>query len=352
MTNQTLQTIPISEIHPNIYQPRENFDKEYIEELAESILGNGLINPITVRKLDKGKYMIVTGESRWKAHKVAKLKKIDSFIKEYKNDGQWMIESLIENTHRKDLSLEEKGKYLKKIAELDKIFLTNTKSPKTIDIVTLAAKVALGESDVRIALKFIGLDTEIKKVNLAEWNIIEVTNNIKDKQTQKEILKKASEEEWGRKKIRETVKAVKIASPEVKKALFDDDITTEQAERISKLNTEASRKTAINEHKSIKLVDKGIEKNIQMRETTKDKKKFDKGLLQSSNWIKSFRNSVTDSRKELTKTIKVLLIATKFIPLMDDTQKAKLDDEINRLTEILEKGNQLAQQIQEKIKNG
>jgi len=80
MANQTLQTIQVSKVYPNFYQPREKFDKDKVKELSESILSNGLINPITVRKWTKGRFMIVAGERRWRAHKMAKLGKVEKEI--------------------------------------------------------------------------------------------------------------------------------------------------------------------------------------------------------------------------------------------------------------------------------
>jgi len=105
-----LQTIKVDNILANFYQPRVKFDKDKIQELAESILSNGLINPITVREWKGGRYMIVSGERRWRAHKVANIKEIPAFVKTYSNDGQFMVDSLIENIHREDLSPTEKGK--------------------------------------------------------------------------------------------------------------------------------------------------------------------------------------------------------------------------------------------------
>jgi len=116
-TKQTLQEIPIEKVLANFYQPRTKFDKEKGKELAESILSNGLINPITVRTWKGGRYMIVAGERRWRAHKIAKLKTITAFVKDYKSQGQFMVESLIENLHREDLTDWEEWKFIKQISK-------------------------------------------------------------------------------------------------------------------------------------------------------------------------------------------------------------------------------------------
>jgi len=114
-----LKIINVSDILANFYQPRTKFDKEKIKELSKSILSNGLINPVTVTpdKKRRGKYMIVSGERRWQGHRTAKIKTIPCFIKEYSTDGQFMVESLIENIHREDLSDSETWKFIKKIGK-------------------------------------------------------------------------------------------------------------------------------------------------------------------------------------------------------------------------------------------
>jgi len=114
-----LKEINISDILANFYQPRTKFDKEGIQELSESILSNGLINPITITpdKKRQGKYMIVSGERRWQAHRIAGLKTIQAIVKTYSSDGQFMVESLIENIHREDLSDWEEWKFTKQIAK-------------------------------------------------------------------------------------------------------------------------------------------------------------------------------------------------------------------------------------------
>ena len=115
-----LKEIDIKNIKPNLSQPRELFHKEKVKELAESILSNGLINPISVRE-EKGKYIIVAGERRFQAHKMAGINKVQAFVRSYKKESDWMIESFVENVHREDITPTEKGKYLLKIKKLDKI---------------------------------------------------------------------------------------------------------------------------------------------------------------------------------------------------------------------------------------
>ncbi len=105
----------ISDIEPNREQPRKNFDKEALQELADSIKQFGIIQPIVVQKKDY--YEIIAGERRWRAAKLAKLKEVPVIIKEY-SDREVMEIALIENIQRKDLNpIEEALAYKSLIDE-------------------------------------------------------------------------------------------------------------------------------------------------------------------------------------------------------------------------------------------
>lgn len=94
--------IEISKIEPNPYQPRTEFNQEAIEELSESIKLLGLIQPITVRPLENGRYQIISGERRFRASKLAGLESIPAYIR--KTDDQGMLEmAIVENIQREDL---------------------------------------------------------------------------------------------------------------------------------------------------------------------------------------------------------------------------------------------------------
>ena len=107
--------INIQEIYPNPNQPRKTFDKESLEELAESIRVHGLIQPIIVNKMDDG-YLIIAGERRFKASKLAGLTEIDAIVKNY-SDRQIAEISIIENLQREDLNPIEIAKSLQKLMQ-------------------------------------------------------------------------------------------------------------------------------------------------------------------------------------------------------------------------------------------
>lgn len=98
--------LPISQIKPNPNQPRTDFDPEALKELADSIRENGIISPITVRKIDDETYQIIAGERRYRAAQDAGLDKIPAYIREV-DDNQVLQLALIENIQREDLNAIE-----------------------------------------------------------------------------------------------------------------------------------------------------------------------------------------------------------------------------------------------------
>ncbi|MBR4064407.1 MAG: ParB/RepB/Spo0J family partition protein [Tidjanibacter sp.] len=101
-----LEEIAVSDIIPNPNQPRTNFDEEALSELADSIRTLGLIQPITVRKDVAGKYMIISGERRWRASQAAGLEKVPAYIREV-DEVELHEMALVENIQRQDLNAME-----------------------------------------------------------------------------------------------------------------------------------------------------------------------------------------------------------------------------------------------------
>src|SRR5690625_5177521 len=109
-TDETIQEIAVAECRPNPYQPRKNFQADAIEELKESILEYGIIQPLVVRKSIKG-YEIVVGERRFRAAKEAGLETVPVIVKEL-TDDKMMELALLENLQREDLTpIEEAHDY-------------------------------------------------------------------------------------------------------------------------------------------------------------------------------------------------------------------------------------------------
>ncbi len=101
------QLLPIYKVEPNPDQPRQDFDEEELQALADSITGHGIIQPLTVREMPNGYYQIIAGERRWRAARMANLSDVPAVIIEA-DDKKAMELALIENLQRQDLNpLEE-----------------------------------------------------------------------------------------------------------------------------------------------------------------------------------------------------------------------------------------------------
>ena len=98
--------VAIAKIGANPFQPRTNFDGESLRELAESIKSQGIIQPLTVRKIGYDRYQLIAGERRLKAAEMSGLKEVPCYIR-VANDEQMLELALIENIHRKDLNAVE-----------------------------------------------------------------------------------------------------------------------------------------------------------------------------------------------------------------------------------------------------
>ncbi|MEZ4986483.1 MAG: ParB/RepB/Spo0J family partition protein [Saprospiraceae bacterium] len=128
--------IPLAEIERNPDQPRYEFDTEALEELADSIKVHGIIQPLTVRYLEPGRYQIISGERRWKASKLAGLTEVPAYIR-VANDQTLLEMAIIENIQREDLTpLEIANSYsrLKQECELTNEALAERMGKKTSTI--------------------------------------------------------------------------------------------------------------------------------------------------------------------------------------------------------------------------
>lgn len=115
--SEGLRTLRLSEIEPNKGQPRKIFDKEAMEQLAESIRTNGVLQPLLVRPLATGNYQIVAGERRWRAAKIAGLNEVPVVIRDDLSDEQVMQVALIENLQRENLNPIEEAQGYKELIE-------------------------------------------------------------------------------------------------------------------------------------------------------------------------------------------------------------------------------------------
>ena len=119
LTGATLGSIsllPIHSIETNPFNPREHFQKEALEELAISIATHGIIQPLTVRKLGRDKYQLISGERRFRAAQLAGLIEVPAYIR-IANDQAMLEMALVENIQREDLNAIEIGLSYQRLIE-------------------------------------------------------------------------------------------------------------------------------------------------------------------------------------------------------------------------------------------
>jgi ParB family chromosome partitioning protein len=145
-----MSTIPIQQVETNPFQPRATFEKSALTELAESIKIHGVIQPITVRRLNGTSYQLISGERRWRASQLAGLTEIPAYVLE--TDDQGMMEmALIENIQREDLNAIEIAISYKRLIEECNLLMDD-----------LAARVGKERSTVNNYVRLLKLPPEIQ----------------------------------------------------------------------------------------------------------------------------------------------------------------------------------------------
>lgn len=142
--------LEVKRITPNDYQPRKVFDEGAMKELADSIKSRGVIQPVTVRLIDDGRYQLIAGERRWRAVQLAGFKKIPAIVKKASNEEMLEI-ALIENIQREDLNPVE-------TAESYRLLMSEFKLTQE----EVAAKVGKERATVANYLRLLGLPKEIR----------------------------------------------------------------------------------------------------------------------------------------------------------------------------------------------
>lgn len=149
VTNEEIIELNVEELRPNPYQPRTVFDEDALNELAESIKENGVIEPIIVKKSIKG-YDVIAGERRLKASKIAGKKTIPAIIRQLSDDKMAEI-ALLENLQRENLTALEEARAYKSLQE--KLNLTQEQ---------LAKKVSKSRSHITNMLGLLRLPNEVQ----------------------------------------------------------------------------------------------------------------------------------------------------------------------------------------------
>ena len=127
---ESVTTLRLSEIEPNKNQPRKSFDSDALKQLADSIVEHGVIQPLLVRSLPSGNYVIIAGERRWRASKMAGLSEIPVVIRDDISDERAAQIAMIENLQRENLNPIEEALGYKEI--IDKHGLTQDKLARAL----------------------------------------------------------------------------------------------------------------------------------------------------------------------------------------------------------------------------
>ena len=225
--SSSISEIPLQYIYANPDQPRHDFDAEALEELAQSIKEHGVISPITLRKNASNNYMIIAGERRYRASKMAGLETIPAYVRTAK-DEQVMEWALIENIQREDLNAIEIALAYQKLMDdhqltqekmADRVgkkratvanYLRLLKLPAEIQLGIKEKKIDMGharailgspspEQQLDIYKKILQNDLSVRKVEELVTNAKQVTKSPKTVQSKYEQQQQLLEKKLGRK---------------------------------------------------------------------------------------------------------------------------------------------------------
>lgn len=201
-TVSAIQELRLDDIRPNPFQPRTEFDEEALNELAASIKSIGIVQPITVRTVEGGKYEIIAGERRFRASKMAGLASIPAYIR--KTEDESLLElALIENIQREDLNAIEVAISYQRL--LDECSLTQD---------ALSERVGKKRATIANYLRLLKLPAQIqlairdRKISMGHARAI---INIEDPETQFMIFEQILKYDFSVRKVEEIVR--ELANP-------------------------------------------------------------------------------------------------------------------------------------------
>jgi ParB family chromosome partitioning protein len=198
--SSNLNEIEISLIEPNPNQPRREFDKEALQELANSISEVGIIKPITLRQVEGGKYQIIAGERRWRASQIAGLTRIPAYIRTVEDEGV-MEMALVENIQREDLNAIEVALAYQHLAETTGMTqeMISKRVGKSRAAVTNYLRLLKLPAQVQMALKNHEIDMGHARALLS----------IESPSTQIKLFKEIQKQQYSVRKVEELVQALK-----------------------------------------------------------------------------------------------------------------------------------------------
>lgn len=208
--SSSIEEIELDKIQANPYQPRREFNQEALDELAVSIKEIGIIQPITVRKMEDGSYQIISGERRFRASKLAGLESIPAYIKTAEDDLV-MEMALIENIQREDLNAIEIALSYQKLSEV--YHLTHEK---------LSERIGKKRTTISNYIRLLKLPAEIqmglknKKIDMGHARAL---INIESPGLQLSIYEEILQNGYSVRKVEELVRAAENPAPSDKKTV-------------------------------------------------------------------------------------------------------------------------------------
>ena len=204
----SVNEIEINRIEVNPFQPRTKFDEEALKELASSIKQLGIIQPITVRKIDDRKFQLITGERRLRAAQLAGLNKIPAFVR-FATDQEMLELALVEHIQREDLDAIEVAISYQRLIEECKLTQES-----------MSDRVGKKRSTISNYLRLLKLPAEIqlgirdKKITMGHARAL---INVENEKTQLKIYYKIIDEDLSVRKTEDITRDINIPKPDVQK---------------------------------------------------------------------------------------------------------------------------------------
>lgn len=283
-----IEKIALSKLVTDKLNPREGLDE--LEELADSIQKNGQQIPLNVEDLKDGTFLINNGHRRQMAFKIIKKRTktepfVDCIVENKLTPEERLIKQAVIDVQTKNWSVENRDAAWKKIWSTNKY--NKGEFEKLIGTNQLA---------VELFLDRIGLDEELKKLNLGS-NMIAETKGLEEN-TRKSLLKKVAKEGTGRTELREIVKIVRNTSNTVKDALINGEITVEQAEQLKGLKEE-KQTIAIEAIKSMNKQIKTIPKLVEKDKITHRKNEKINKIIQLQQFIDKLQHEIGTASSQM-----------------------------------------------------
>lgn len=256
----SVAVLPISSIEANPFNPRTHFEEEALEELRHSIATHGIIQPLTVRKLGRDKYQLISGERRFRASQLAGLTEVPAYIR-VANDQTMLEMALVENIQRQDLNaIEVALSYHRLIQECNltqeqlakQISKSRTSITNHLRLLKLPPKIQLGVRENEISMgharALVGVDDEAWQLKLYDRVILEELS-VRDVEN---IIREAKED--GKEEEVKVKKKEEIPSITETQRNFSQDLSNRVASKVQiKKQASGNGKLIINFNSEVDL---------------------------------------------------------------------------------------------------